>query len=296
MGGIFGTAVATMGMLMTAAYILAMDCFGPITDNAGGIVEMSNAPKAIRDVTDELDSVGNTTKALTKGYAVGTAGLAAFLLFSAFLDEVDRFKVANGDIAAGAFQRIVNLAEPKVFVGAMIGAMLVFVFASFAIRAVGKSASIMIEEVRRQFREDPGIMKGTSLPDYGRCVDISVRSALREMVLPGALVVIGPILVGVILRWEAAAGMLMVGTIAGVLLANVLNNGGGAWDNAKKFIESGGLKDAKGKALGKGSEPHAASVVGDTVGDPWKDTAGPSLHVLIKLLATLTLVLAPLFV
>jgi K(+)-stimulated pyrophosphate-energized sodium pump len=296
-GGIFGTAVATMGMLMTAAYILAMDCFGPITDNAGGIVEMSNAPKAIRDVTDELDSVGNTTKALTKGYAVGTAGLAAFLLFSAFLDEVARFKVANHDITdITQFPRIVNLAEPKVFVGAMIGAMLVFVFASFAIRAVGKSAGIMIEEVRRQFREDPGIMKGTSLPDYGRCVDISVRSALREMVLPGALVVIVPILVGVTLRWEAAAGMLMVGTIAGVLLANVLNNGGGAWDNAKKFIESGGLKDAKGKALGKGSDAHAAAVVGDTVGDPWKDTAGPSLHVLIKLLATLTLVLAPLFV
>ena len=288
-GGIFGTAVATMGMLMTAAYILAMDTFGPITDNAGGIVEMSNAPKAIRDITDELDSVGNTTKALTKGYAVGTAGLAAFLLFSAFLDEVARFKGV-------AIDRVVNLAEPKVFIGAMIGAMLVFVFASLAIRAVGKSAGIMIEEVRRQFREDPGIMKGTSLPDYGRCVDISVRSALREMVLPGTLAVVIPILVGVILRWEAAAGMLMVGTIAGVLLANVLNNGGGAWDNAKKLIEAGGLKDAKGKALGKGSDAHAAAVVGDTVGDPWKDTAGPSLHVLIKLLATLTLVLAPLFV
>jgi len=284
-GGIFGTATATMGMLMTAAYILAMDCFGPITDNAGGIVEMSNAPKAIRDVTDELDSVGNTTKALTKGYAVGTAGLAAFLLFSAFLDEVARFKGVP-------INRVVNLAEPKVFVGGM----LVFVFASLAIRAVGRSAGIMIEEVRRQFREDPGIMKGTSLPDYGRCVDISVRSALREMVLPGALAVIVPILVGVTLRWEAAAGMLMVGTISGLLLANVLNNGGGAWDNAKKFIEAGGLKDAKGRPLGKGSDAHNAAVVGDTVGDPWKDTAGPSLHVLIKLLATLTLVLAPLFV
>ncbi|MGI8476127.1 MAG: sodium-translocating pyrophosphatase [Thermomicrobiales bacterium] len=291
-GGIFGTAVATMGMLMTAAYILAMDCFGPITDNAGGIVEMSNAPKAVRDVTDALDSVGNTTKALTKGYAVGSAGLAAFLLFSAFLDEVARFK----GIKSEDFPHVVNPAEPKVFVGGLIGAMLVFVFASFAIRAVGKSAGIMIEEVRRQFREDPGIMKGTSLPDYGRCVDISVRSALREMVLPGSLAVVVPILVGVTLRWEAAAGMLMVGTIAGLLLANVLNNGGGAWDNAKKLIEAGGLKDAKGKILGKGSDPHNAAVVGDTVGDPWKDTAGPSLHVLIKLLATITLVLAPLFI
>ena len=288
-GGIFGTAVATMGMLMTAAYILAMDCFGPITDNAGGIVEMSNAPDQVRDVTDALDSVGNTTKALTKGYAVGTAGLAAFLLFSAFLDEVQRF-------SDEAIDRSVNLAEPKVFVGGLIGAALVYVFASFAIRAVGRAAGDMIEEVRRQFREDPGIMKGTSLPDYGRCVDISVKSALREMVIPGVLAVSVPILVGVILRWEAAAGMLMVGTIAGVLLALVLNNGGGAWDNAKKYIEAGGLKDAKGKPLGKGSDAHSAAVVGDTVGDPWKDTAGPSLHVLIKLLATITLVLAPLFV
>jgi len=287
--GIFGTAVATMGMLMTAAYILAMDCFGPITDNAGGIVEMSNAPKQIRDVTDALDSVGNTTKALTKGYAVGTASLAAFLLFSAFLDAVARFKGEEID-------RVVNLAEPKVFVGGLIGAALVFVFASFAIRAVGRAAGDMIEEVRRQFKADPGIMKGTSLPDYGRCIDISVRSALREMVLPGALAVTVPILVGVILRWEAAAGMLMVGTITGVLLALVLNNGGGAWDNAKKYIEAGGLKDDKGKVLGKGSAPHEAAVVGDTVGDPWKDTAGPSLHVLIKLLATITLVLAPLFI
>jgi K(+)-stimulated pyrophosphate-energized sodium pump len=289
-GGIYGTAVATMGMLMTAAYILAMDCFGPITDNAGGIVEMSNQPQEVRDNTDALDAVGNTTKALTKGYAVGTAGLAAFLLFSAYLDEVRRF---SGDINLG---RVINLAEPKVFVGGLIGAALTFLFSSFAIRAVGRAAQGMINEVRRQFREDPGIMAGTSEPDYGRCVDISVQSALREMILPGALAVVVPIGVGVILRWEAAAGMLMVGTIAGLLLAVMLNNGGGAWDNAKKFIESGGLKDDAGNVLGKGSDAHAAAVVGDTVGDPWKDTAGPSLHVLIKLLATITLVLAPLFI
>ncbi len=267
-----------------------MDTFGPITDNAGGIVEMSDQPDAVRDVTDALDSVGNTTKALTKGYAVGTAALAAFLLFSAFLDEVDRFKV--GGIGA----RVVNLADPKVFVGGLIGAALVFLFSSLAIRAVGRAAGDMIAEVRRQFRADPGIMAGTSTPDYARCVDISVRGALREMVLPGALAVVVPILVGAILKWEAAAGMLMIGTIVGVLLAIVLNNGGGAWDNAKKFIEAGGLKDDNGNILGKGSEAHAASVVGDTVGDPWKDTAGPSLHVLIKLLATITLVLSPLFI
>lgn len=287
--GIFGTAVATMGMLMTAAYILAMDTFGPITDNAGGIVEMSDAPEAVRDVTDELDSVGNTTKALTKGYAVGSAALAAFLLFSAFIDEVDRF-------SSDEIVRIVNLAEPKVFVGGLFGATLVFVFSSLAIRAVGSAASAMIEEVRRQFRADPGIMAGTSIPDYRRCVDISVRSALREMILPGALALIVPIAVGILLKWEAAAGMLMVGTIVGVLMALVLNNGGGAWDNAKKFIEAGNLKDDNGQVLGKGSDAHAAAVVGDTVGDPWKDTAGPSLHVLIKLLATITLVLSPLFV
>ncbi len=266
-----------------------MDTFGPITDNAGGIVEMSDAPEATRLVTDQLDSVGNTTKALTKGYAVGTASLAAFLLFSAFLDEVARF-------TDGPIERVVNLAEPRVFVGALIGAMLVFVFSSFAIRAVGRAASDMIEEVRRQFRADPGIMLGTSTPDYKRCVDISVRSALREMILPGSLAVVVPILVGVVLRWEAAAGMLMVGTIVGVLLAIVLNNGGGAWDNAKKFIEANQLADEHGTILGKGSDAHAAAVVGDTVGDPWKDTAGPSLHVLVKLLATITLVLAPLFV
>jgi K(+)-stimulated pyrophosphate-energized sodium pump len=267
-----------------------MDTFGPITDNAGGVVEMSNQPEAVRDVTDALDSAGNTTKALTKGYAVGTAALAAFLLFSAFLQEVARF----GGSAVQA--DVVNLANPIVFVGGLLGAALVYVFASLAIRAVGRAAGDMIEEVRRQFRADPGIMAGSSRPNYEKCVDISVRASLREMVLPGLLAVAAPILVGLILGWEAAAGMLMIGTITGVLLANVLNNGGGAWDNAKKMIEAGGLKDAAGNILGKGSAPHAAAVVGDTVGDPWKDTAGPSLHVLIKLLATITLVLAPLFV
>lgn len=288
--GIYGTAVATMGMLMSAAYILAMDTFGPVTDNAGGIVEMSDQPESVRNTTDALDSAGNTTKALTKGYAIGTAALAAFLLFSAYLQEVARF---GGE---GIQAQVVDLANPRVFVGGLIGAALIFVFASLAMRAVGRAAGDMIEEVRRQFREDPGIMLGTSLPNYTSCVDIAVRASLREMIAPGLLAVAVPILVGIILRWEGAAGMLMIGTIAGVLVANVLNNGGGAWDNAKKMIEAGLLKDDKGNVLGKGSEPHAASVVGDTVGDPWKDTAGPSIHVLIKLMATITLVMASLFI
>ncbi len=290
-GGLFGTAVATMGMLSTAAYILAMDTFGPITDNAGGIVEMSRQPEEIRKKTDRLDAVGNTTKALTKGYAIGSAALAAFLLFSAYLDEI--FNYAGVHIA-------VNLAKPEVFVGAMMGAMLVFLFASLAIRAVGKAAYSVINEVRRQFKERPGIMQGTENPDYGQCVDIVTIGALKAMVLPGVLAVAGPILVGLIFRAfitqadptiaaESVAGLLMVGTIAGILMALFLNNSGGAWDNAKKYIETG----AHG---GKRSDPHKAAVVGDTVGDPFKDTAGPSLHVLIKLLATITLVLAPLFI
>ena len=294
--GLFGTAVATMGMLGTAAYILAMDTFGPITDNAGGIVEMSQQPKEIRDRTDRLDSVGNTTKALTKGYAVGSAALAAFLLFSAYLDEVK--------IYMPSFDGAINLNKPEVFVGAMFGAMLVFLFSSMAIKAVGRAAYAIINNVREQFKNNPGIMAGTSKPDYGQCVDIATKAALREMVMPGLLVVGMPIAVGLIFKWlfvlqgspahgasgaEVVGGLLMVGTIVGILVALFLNNGGGAWDNAKKFIATGAYG-------GKKSDPHKASVVGDTVGDPFKDTAGPSLHVLIKLLSTITLVLAPLFI
>ncbi len=291
--GVFGTAVATMGMLMTCAYILAMDTFGPITDNAGGIAEMSGQPESTRDITDALDAVGNTTKALTKGYAVGSAALAAFLLFSAYLDKIRQIN-PNLPTIEGVLP--INLSKVTVFVGAFFGAMLVFLFSSLAIRAVGNAAQGMIAEVRRQFRADPGIMAGTSTPDYAACVDVSARAALRQMVLPGVLAVATPVVIGLLLRWEAAGGLLMVGTITGILMANVLNNSGGAWDNAKKYIESGGMKDLAGNVLGKGSEEHKASVVGDTVGDPFKDTAGPSLHVLIKLLATVTLVLAPLFI
>ncbi|MBW3613191.1 MAG: sodium-translocating pyrophosphatase [Chloroflexi bacterium] len=299
-GGIFGTAVATMGMLMTTAYILAMDTFGPITDNAGGVAEFSRSEASAREITDRLDAVGNTTKALTKGYAVGSAALAAFLLFSAYLDEVGNLILGNqidaGVREAGTLLESVNLADVSVFVAALTGAKLVYFFSSLAIRAVGKAAQTIIVEVRRQFREMPGIMDYTQKPDYARVVDITTRAALREMIAPGVVAVATPIAVGVLLGHEAVAGFLMVGTIAGVLLATVLNNGGGAWDNAKKYIESGNLVDEAGAVLGKGSEAHAAAVVGDTVGDPFKDTAGPSLHVLVKLLATVTLVLAPLFI
>ncbi len=308
--GIFGTAVATMGMLMSAAYILSMDTFGPITDNAGGITEMSGAPESAREITDKLDAVGNTTKALTKGYAVASAGLAAFLLFSAYLDKVKE------RLGIPLTQELpIDLANVDVFVGGLLGVMLVFLFSSLAIRAVGNAAGAIIEEVRRQFRADPGILAGTSRPDYHRAVDITAKAALRQMILPGILAVGLPVAVGLIFRftrdsevvvngvvyedasgWLAVAGVLIVGTIGGILMATVLNNGGGAWDNAKKFIESGGLTDEKGNVLGKGSEAHKAAVVGDTIGDPFKDTAGPSLHVLIKLLATITLVLAPLFI
>jgi K(+)-stimulated pyrophosphate-energized sodium pump len=291
-GGIFGTAVATMGMLMTTAYILAMDTFGPITDNAGGIAEFSRAEAGAREITDRLDAVGNTTKALTKGYAIASASLAAFLLFSAYIDKVNLIQTNRG----GPLLTSVNLANVNVFIAALIGAMLVYFFSSLAIRAVGTTAQAIIVEVRRQFREMPGIMDYSQRPDYARVVDITTRAALREMILPGAVAVATPIIVGLLLGAEAVAGMLMVGTIAGVLLATVLNNGGGAWDNAKKYIESGHLLDASGAVLGKKTPAHAAAVVGDTVGDPFKDTAGPSLHVLVKLLATITLVLAPLFI
>jgi K(+)-stimulated pyrophosphate-energized sodium pump len=328
--GIYGTAIATMGMLSCAAYILAMDTFGPITDNAGGIIEMSNQPESVRDRTDKLDSAGNTTKALTKGYAIGSASLAAFLLFSAYLEEIKTLvtqKLATAQAAglttfmpAGWSFTNINLAQIPVFAGALLGAMLTYLFSSLAIKAVGRTAQMVVQDVRDQFRENPGIMLGTSKPDYARCVNIVTSAALKEMVVPGLLAVGLPVAVGLIFKHfsstyqaaasldssgaslvptiagvpvnlsgaEAVAGLLMVGTIAGVLLAMLMNNGGGAWDNAKKYIETG-------KYGGKKSDAHKAAVVGDTVGDPFKDTAGPSLHVLIKLLATITLVLAPLF-
>ncbi len=274
-GGLYGTAVATMGMLATAAYILAMDTFGPIVDNGAGIAEMSGESGEMRDIMDRLDSAGNTTKALTKGYAIGSAALAAFLLFAAYLEE--------------AHLTSVNLAKVDVFVGSLIGAVLVFVFSAFAIRAVSRAAYFIVNEVRRQFKEHPGIMKGTEKPDYSKAVDITTRGALKQMILPGVLAVAVPIFVGLTLRAEAEAGLMITGTIVGILMATLFNNSGGAWDNAKKFIEAGHLG-------GKGSDTHKAAVTGDTVGDPFKDTAGPSIHILIKLLATLSLALVALFI
>ncbi len=296
--GFYGTAIATMGMLSTAAYILAMDTFGPITDNAGGIIEMSQQSEEIRRRTDRLDAVGNTTKALTKGYAIGSAALAAFLLFTAYIDAV---KEELHRVGKQITEFTIDIGSVPIFTAALLGAMLVFLFSALAIRAVGKAAQTVIEEVRRQFRANPGIMQGTSDPDYGTCVDIVTRGALKAMVLPGVLPVIGPVALGLIFRSfgvtaqglpigaAAVAAFLMVSTIAGILMALFMNNGGGAWDNAKKYIETGAFG-------GKGSDVHKATVVGDTVGDPFKDTAGPSLHVLIKLLSTITLVAAPLFI
>ena len=310
--GLYGTAVATLGMLSTAVYILAMDTFGPITDNAGGIVEMGLHGEGgeVRERTDRLDAAGNTTKALTKGYAVGSAALAAFLLFSAYLDAVKELlpgrpwakgmdPAALEALKAGVDH--VDIGKPPVFVGAFVGAMLVFIFAALAMKAVSRAAQTVIEEVRRQFREKPGIMTNDELPDYGRCVDIVTRGALKAMIAPGLLPLLFPLGLGLLMKYtyaddknptlaaEVVAAMLMVATVCGILMALFMNNAGGAWDNAKKHIELG----AHG---GKGSDAHKASVVGDTVGDPFKDTAGPSLHVLIKLLATLTLVMAPLFI
>ncbi len=283
-GGLYGTAVATMGMLATCSYILAMDTFGPITDNAGGIAEMSGAEGEVRKRTDILDACGNTTKALTKGYAVGSAALATFILFSAYLDKV---KLARGMKLTQLFT--VDIGKVEVFLGGFIGAMMVFLFSSTAISAVGRAASYVIVEVRRQFKEKPGIIEGTEKPDYGQCVDIVTKGALKEMILPGVIVILTPILVGFLLGAEAVAGFLMISTITGILLALFLNNSGGAWDNAKKLIEVGDFG-------GKNSKTHKSGVVGDTVGDPFKDTAGPSIHVLIKLISTVTLLFAVLFV
>ena len=307
-GGAFGTAVATMGMLMTCPYVLSMDTFGPITDNANGVNEMAGAGPEIRKITDRLDAVGNTTKALTKGYAMVSAGLAAFLLFQAYLDRVSFLRYG----VTGSFN-VVNISNIEVFVGGLIAAMLVYLFSAWAIRSVGKTASKIIDAVRTQFRDHPGIMAGTEKPNYAEIVDITAKAGLKEMIAPALLVVLAPVVLGLFFKylppvpladgkfytWDAAqvvAALLMIGTIAGIMLASFMNNGGGAWDNAKKMIEDDQLKDDKGNILGKGSDAHKAAVVGDTVGDPFKDTAGPSLHVLVKLLATITLVLCPLFV
>ncbi len=296
--GLYGTAIATIAMLCSSAFILAEDTFGPITDNAGGIVEMSNLDSDVRIRTDKLDSAGNTTKALTKGYAMATAGLAAFLLFAAYFEIVAD---VTGQSLLATFD--VSLGNPMIFIGGLIGGMLVFIFSALAIRAVGVAAFDMINEVRRQFREYPGIMEGTEKPRYDECVDIATKGALKAMVVPGLLPILFPVTFGLICVFilqtfapeythiapQAVGALIIVGTMVGILMANFFNNGGGAWDNAKKYIE-------EGKHGGKGSPAHAAAVVGDTVGDPFKDTAGPSIHVLVKLLSTVTLVTAGLYI
>jgi len=277
-GGVYGTALATMGMLAVMGMVLALDGFGPIADNAAGIAEMAGEKTGI-ETMEALDAVGNTTKALTKGFALGSALLAAQLLFQTYAEEV---------YAKLGVTLVVDISQPAVLVAGFIGAMLPFLFSSQAISAVGKAATQMVNEVRRQFKEIPGIMEGTGKPDYGKAVDISTQAALKGMVIPGVIVVVVPIVIGVLLGPVAVGAVVIGTTLTAVPLALFMNTGGGAWDNAKKFIESGHFG-------GKKSPAHAAAVVGDTVGDPLKDTAGPSLHVLIKLLSTLSIVFIPLF-